>query len=209
MASRKARALLAEFVLHLKLFFVAPFQADTGRAKIIDGILSTVEAGKASSRQAVHISSRRMHRTTQHGKQINTIPRVLSLIAMFSAAMFALVTLLAVAFFEPLWSRAHVTIPADGTTERFTILILSYGPRLNMLQGAIRHYSRCPSAESVLVVWNAGPPPDPNHLQLSSSIPVRIRIEEMNSLNNRFRLDSAITTRAVFSIDDDILNSVC
>ena len=112
-----------------------------------------------------------------------------------------LITLCCVAFFAPFWASA-TPILVDGTTAGFTIVVLSYGPRLPMLRGAIKHYSHCPSAQGVVVVWNKGPPPDAG--LLPSTVPVHIRVEPTNSLNNRFRPDPAIATRAVFSIDDDI-----
>jgi hypothetical protein len=71
-----------------------------------------------------------------------------------------------------------------------------------MLRGAVKHYSRCPSASHVVIVWNQGTPPDLS--LVPSAVPLRIRSESTNSLNNRFKPDSEITTRAVFSIDDDI-----
>jgi Glycosyl transferase family 64 domain len=37
-----------------------------------------------------------------------------------------------------------------------------------------------------------------------SRVPVRIRVEARNSLNNRFVPDSRIRTQAVLSLDDDI-----
>ena len=46
------------------------------------------------------------------------------------------------------------------------------------------------------------PPPDPT--LLPSSLPVRVREEQTNSLNNRFKPDPEIQTRGVLSIDDDI-----
>jgi hypothetical protein len=73
---------------------------------------------------------------------------------------------------------------------------------MSMLRGAVKHYSHCPSASNVVIVWNAGTPPDLS--LLPAAVPVRIRPESVNSLNNRFKPDAEIPTRAVFSIDDDI-----
>lgn len=111
--------------------------------------------------------------------------------------------LLIVVFMAPFWAPAF-PIPVDGSTDTFTILILSYGPRLPLLRGTIKHYSSCPSASSVVVVWNAGPPPPKEALTKSTNIPVRLRVETTNSLNNRFKPDPEIPNRAVFSVDDDI-----
>jgi hypothetical protein len=38
-----------------------------------------------------------------------------------------------------------------------------------------------------------------------SAVPVRLRVEALNSLNNRFRTDPLIRNRAVLSLDDDII----
>lgn len=122
--------------------------------------------------------------------------------AMITAVALMMSVLATVAFMAPFWATAAPVL-VDGTTEQFTILVLSYGPRLPLLRGAIRHYGACPSAAEVVVVWNAGLPPDPQSLS-TPRVPVRVRVEQTNSLNNRFRPDSGIRTRAVFSIDDDI-----
>ena len=37
-----------------------------------------------------------------------------------------------------------------------------------------------------------------------SRVPVRVRVEARNSLNNRFAPDARIRTQAVLSLDDDI-----
>lgn len=109
------------------------------------------------------------------------------------------VILLVVIYFAPFWASIA---PVIGLKDSYTIVFLSYTPRLAMLRGAIRHYSRCPSASNIVVVWNSGPPPD--LALLPSSVPIRIRVESTNSLNNRFRPDPEITTKAVLSMDDDI-----
>ena len=38
-----------------------------------------------------------------------------------------------------------------------------------------------------------------------SAVPVRVRVEARNSLNNRFNVDPALHNRAVLSLDDDIM----
>lgn len=67
----------------------------------------------------------------------------------------------------------------------------------------VNHYSKCASVREILVVWNKGKPPNPSELE--SAVPVRIRVEEKNSLNNRFRVDPFIKTKAVLELDDDIM----
>jgi len=118
---------------------------------------------------------------------------------IFSVLM--VVGLLAALFFAPFWASASA-IAVDGTFDTYTIMLTSYSPRISMLRGAVKHYSRCPSASHVAIVWNAGTPPDLS--LIPSAVPIRIRTESTNSLNNRFKPDSELTTRAVFSIDDDI-----
>ncbi|KAL2649184.1 hypothetical protein R1flu_017312 [Riccia fluitans] len=68
----------------------------------------------------------------------------------------------------------------------------------------IRHYSRCASVREIVVVWNKGVVPDPQ-TDFESAVPVRVRVESVNSLNNRFRVDPLIQTRAVLELDDDIM----
>ena len=50
----------------------------------------------------------------------------------------------------------------------------------------------------------SGEPPVPER-DFDSAVPVRVRVEPLNSLNNRFKLDPAIHNRAVLSLDDDIM----
>ena len=126
---------------------------------------------------------------------------MLFMLGVFMLGVFMSTALLVAAYFAPFWASA-AAIPVKGTTSSYTIVLMSYTPRFSMLRGAIRHYSRCPSAAGVVVVWNKGPPLDPK--LLPSAVPVRVRAEATNSLNNRFRPDGEIATRAVFSVDDDI-----
>lgn len=118
-----------------------------------------------------------------------------SLTLTFIIATVVLFTL----FFAPFYKRVAVASPIN--TDTFTLLISSYGPRLPLLRGAIKHYSSCPSISSILVVWNGLKSPN---ISSSSRIPLRIRMEKQKSLNNRFKPDPNITTRAVLSMDDDI-----
>ena len=54
------------------------------------------------------------------------------------------------------------------------------------------------------MVWNKGAPPDPRRA-FQSAVPVRVRAEPANSMNNRFRPDAHIRFRGVLSLDDDIM----
>ncbi|KAL8255354.1 hypothetical protein R6Q59_033575 [Mikania micrantha] len=59
------------------------------------------------------------------------------------------------------------------------------------------------SVHEIMVVWNKGEPPYPKYFD--STIPVRIRVEDQNSLNNRFKPDPLIKTKAVLKLDDDVM----
>mmetsp|Transcript_14903 Transcript_14903/g.44998 ORF Transcript_14903/g.44998 Transcript_14903/m.44998 type:complete len:235 (-) Transcript_14903:18-722(-) len=110
-------------------------------------------------------------------------------------------------FMRMRWDRTLRTtdysqIEVNGSVEQFTLLVLTYSARLSLLHRFTEHYSRCNSVAEILVVWNKGPIPDASDFK--SKVPVRIRAEKVNSLNNRFREDGLIKTKAVLSLDDDI-----
>lgn len=94
--------------------------------------------------------------------------------------------------------------PVDGQYSQFTMVAMTYEARLWNLQMYVKHYSRCASVREIVVVWNKGTPPDPL-VDFDSAVPVRIRVESQNSLNNRFKPDPLIRTKAVFELDDDIM----
>ncbi|CAM0954245.1 unnamed protein product [Alopecurus aequalis] len=91
----------------------------------------------------------------------------------------------------------------QGQHSQFTMVTMTYEARLWNLKLFVEHYSRCESVREIVVVWNKGNPPTSD--AFDSTVPVRIRVEETNSLNNRFRVDPLIKTRAVFELDDDIM----
>ncbi|KAJ4869005.1 Glycosyltransferase family protein 64 protein C5 [Raphanus sativus] len=92
-----------------------------------------------------------------------------------------------------------------GHASKFTLVTMTYDARLWNLKMYVSHYSRCASVKEIVVIWNKGPPPDLT--ELDSAVPVRIRVEKRNSLNNRFNIDPLIKTRAVLELDDDIMMS--
>ncbi|GMH10220.1 hypothetical protein Nepgr_012061 [Nepenthes gracilis] len=98
---------------------------------------------------------------------------------------------------------AEEPYPLNGHYSQFTLLTMTYDARLWNLKMFVKHYSRCSSVREVVVVWNKGKPPKPG--DFNSAVPVRIRVEKLNSLNNRFRVDPLIRTRAVLELDDDIM----
>ncbi|KAI4346442.1 hypothetical protein L6164_007337 [Bauhinia variegata] len=93
--------------------------------------------------------------------------------------------------------------PLKASYSQFTLLTMTYDARLWNLKMYVKHYSRCSSVREIVVVWNKGVPP--KLTDLDSAVPVRIRVEEKNSLNNRFKVDPSIKTRAVLELDDDIM----
>ncbi|KAL9164213.1 hypothetical protein ABFS82_06G090600 [Erythranthe guttata] len=100
-------------------------------------------------------------------------------------------------------SGAEEPYPLNGHHSQFTMLTMTYDARLWNLKMYVKHYSRCSSVREIVVVWNKGAPPKPS--DFDSAVPVRIRVEAKNSLNNRFRVDPSIKTRAVLELDDDIM----
>jgi len=56
-----------------------------------------------------------------------------------------------------------------------------------------------------VVVWNRGVPPGPD--SFDSQVPLRVRVEHTNSMNNRFKVDPDLKHREVMLLDDDILMS--
>ncbi|GAB4815340.1 hypothetical protein N2152v2_002386 [Parachlorella kessleri] len=103
----------------------------------------------------------------------------------------------------PFWRPIQQLHGADGRYSKFTLMVMSYDKRLDSLKYYVQHYSQCPSVGEVLVVWNKGVPPVPQ--ELGSHVPVRVRVEKENSMNNRYKPDPEIRFRAVLSLDDDIM----
>ncbi|KAL5976520.1 Glucosamine inositolphosphorylceramide transferase 1 [Asimina triloba] len=98
---------------------------------------------------------------------------------------------------------AEEAYPLKGHYSQFTLLTMTYNARLWNLKMYVKHYSRCSSVGEIVVVWNKGEPPLLS--ELDSAVPIRIRVEERNSLNNRFKIDPLIKNRAVLELDDDIM----
>lgn len=98
---------------------------------------------------------------------------------------------------------AEEPYPVRGYYAQFTLLTMTYDARLWNLKMYIKHYSRCSSLKEIVVIWNKGTPPVSS--DFDSAVPVRVRVEEANSLSNRFKLDPLIKTRAVLELDDDIM----
>lgn len=121
------------------------------------------------------------------------------------AAVFLLGCLVPLASYT--YYRSIITeapLEATNSNEAYTIVILSQPHRLATLRTVVEHYGRCPSVREILVVWGPNPP-STEALGLFSDVPVRLRGEGVDSLNNRFRPDPKITTKAVLSLDDDTI----
>lgn len=99
-------------------------------------------------------------------------------------------------------SSSNMPYPVHGQFSKFSLLCMSYDARIANLKLFVRHYSRCSSVGEIVVIWNHGLVP--NLTEFDSAAPVRIRAEEVNSLNNRFRPDPLIRNRGVMELDDDI-----
>ncbi|KAF8681828.1 hypothetical protein HU200_045269 [Digitaria exilis] len=98
---------------------------------------------------------------------------------------------------------AEEPYPVNGWYSQFTLLTMTYDARIWNLKMFVEHYSKCASVREIVVVWNKGRPPSQG--ELKSMVPVRIRVENKNTLNNRFNIDKEIKTRAVMELDDDIM----
>ncbi|KAI7730048.1 hypothetical protein M8C21_019999 [Ambrosia artemisiifolia] len=123
---------------------------------------------------------------------------IVSLLVMIS------VTIMCVGFWYIYGGNgAEKPYPVDGRFSQFTLLAMTYDARIWNLKMYVKHYSRCASVREIVVVWNKGKPPNLN--DLDSTVPVRIRVEEQNSLNNRFKTDPLIKTKAILELDDDIM----
>lgn len=121
------------------------------------------------------------------------------------ALLFALVVALTCTGVKNFYSGngAEDAYPFNGQFSQFTLLAMTFEDRLWNLKMYVKHYSRCSSVREIVVVWNKGKPP--KSTQFDSAIPVKIRVEDRNSLNNRFKVDPSIKTRAVLELDDDIM----
>lgn len=59
----------------------------------------------------------------------------------------------------------------------------------------------------VVIIWNSGKPPDTSGWAAPGGAPVRLRLSPRNELTNRFLPDPLLRTRAVLTLDDDILST--
>ena len=140
--------------------------------------------------------------------RLSSISRSVFVLIVFTSILISLlVSMGAWAYLSLLRETPSATtaIQIHGTYSRYTVVILSHPSRAHALRSVVDHYSRCPSAGSILVVWNGGVGTAPADLEATAAVPVRVRGEEVASLNNRFKPDPLIKTRAILSLDDDVL----
>eukprot|EP00127_Corallochytrium_limacisporum_P006474 Clim_evm5s229 gene=Clim_evmTU5s229 len=109
----------------------------------------------------------------------------------------------------------------DGSHGGFTAMIVTHHGRLPLLREALAHYTRCDAFTEVVLVWQNTTDMIPDLVEDldadNLSIPVYIRTEHVNSMNNRWKevpngdyADGAVwpynaVASAIFSVDDDIL----
>ena len=83
-------------------------------------------------------------------------------------------------------------------TEKFTVIIPTY-KRVELLKRILENYCKLSSQiDSVIVVWNNIQEPIPDTLKyFKCSIPVHLKQETVNSLNNRFKPFPEIRTEGI------------
>mmetsp|Transcript_19140 Transcript_19140/g.49746 ORF Transcript_19140/g.49746 Transcript_19140/m.49746 type:complete len:881 (+) Transcript_19140:170-2812(+) len=120
-------------------------------------------------------------------------------------AFFKAEVMMFVMFYIKAFGGQANPIPIDGHFSKFSLLVMSFDARELPLKAFISHYSQCSSVGEIVVVWNKGVPPLPQ--SFDSQVPVRVRVEPVNSMNNRFKPDPDLKHRGVLLLDDDILMS--
>ena len=83
-------------------------------------------------------------------------------------------------------------------TEKFTVIIPTY-KRVELLKRILENYCKLTShIDSIIVVWNNIEEPIPDTLKyFSCSVPVHLKQETTNSLNNRFKPFPEIMTEGI------------
>ena len=97
----------------------------------------------------------------------------------------------------------------DDDAERYTVRVNTF-ERSALLPRVVQHWASCPRALEVHVVWSEPAPPPAARALLpggGGGAAPRVVVERHanTSLNNRFALASRARSRAVFSVDDDVL----
>lgn len=111
----------------------------------------------------------------------------------------------------------HHHTQEGNNQERFTVLVNTWR-RPDLLKKSVQHYSQCPNVHSIRVVWSESREPPSLTLltalqasvkkaskKLSHTIQLKIDMHQDDNLNTRFEPLDDLATRAVFSVDDDVL----
>ncbi|XP_019193846.1 PREDICTED: glycosyltransferase family protein 64 protein C5-like [Ipomoea nil] len=168
-----------------------------------DALLASENPNSFTSKLRLFCSRLNRASTSLHARiKVNTCSGSSILGLIFSVAVF--LTCIGASYIYG-GSGAQEPYPLGGHYSQFTLLTMTYEARMWNLKMYIKHYSRCSSVREIVVVWNKGKPPESSDFE--SAVPVRVRVEEKNSLNNRFKADPLIKTRGVLELDDDIMMS--
>ncbi|KAG1653612.1 hypothetical protein FOA52_011349 [Chlamydomonas sp. UWO 241] len=112
----------------------------------------------------------------------------------------------AIMWYVRTWGPTPGPVMVNGSFSKFSVVVQSFEARRVTLAAFVSHYSRCASVGEIVVVWNKGVPPVPrDEWDYPPGMPVRVRAEALNSMNNRFQPDAALLYRAVLMLDDDIM----
>jgi len=96
--------------------------------------------------------------------------------------------------------------PTETSFEQLTIVLNTF-KRHDMMIDAVQHYSQCPLVSHIYIVWSEKekPPADIVAKYEGKQHPVvTFRIEEIDSLNTRFKPISGAHNDAILSVDDDM-----
>ncbi|CAL9120051.1 unnamed protein product [Musa acuminata var. zebrina] len=174
--------------------------------------LSTRRSGLTGAAQERHLQLysklrwlfSHLNKMTSHFRSGGTRPNTCIGRSVLALLFLAVVTLTCVGTYYVYGGNgAAEAYSLKGHYSQFTLLTMTYDARIWNLKTYVKHYSRCSSVREILVVWNRGQ--SPNVSEFDSTVPVRIRVEKRNSLNNRFNVDPSIQTPAVLELDDDII----
>ena len=124
---------------------------------------------------------------------------VLSTLACWSDVTFYLRTTMRD---PPAADRVSSNHPLSHDEDSFTIRINTW-KRPQQLKASIEAYLQCPGVAQIQVVWCLAQGPPPSWLWQYDSVVV-VEEHDVNSLNERFRIQIDPPTMAILSVDDDI-----
>uniref|UniRef100_A0A7C9DE75 Glycosyl transferase 64 domain-containing protein n=1 Tax=Opuntia streptacantha TaxID=393608 RepID=A0A7C9DE75_OPUST len=111
-----------------------------------------------------------------------------------------------------LHSPSSVFSPSGGG---YTVLVNTW-KRNSLLKKSVAHYASCRGTDAIHVVWSESDPPSDslkaylNNIVMSKSETAhkpnfKFDINKEDNLNNRFKPIQGLRTRAIFSVDDDVI----